>query len=142
MTRDKTSEIKLKTSQLEVSDVKKGIVETHAHTFSTRNTQDYCHHNQTLMEMLNAVQNGQRLYQAIDQAGRQLAAILANEILPNLRCTKDGLKLTPAPKAATIETEEPNDDGEEKSATAPRILKRAVKSADGERILITATQTV
>jgi len=114
VTRDKNSEIKLTTSQLEA----------------------YCRHNQVLMEIVDAVQNGQRLYKV---AVGPLATELANEIMANLRCTKDGLKLMPAPQ---VDTEvAPNDDEEEKSATPPRILKRAVKSANGERILITATQT-
>ena len=102
--------------------------------------QAYCRHNQVLMELINAVQTGQRLYKSVVGP---LAAELANEIMANLVCSKNGLQLMPAPEAAQSETEEaPNDAEQENSAAPPRILKRAVKSANGERILITATQTV
>lgn len=118
VTRDKTCEIKLTIPELKA----------------------YCHGNAILVETLNMVQDGRRLYQTVDGG---IAALLANEMLTSLRCTKDGqLQLVPAPKVAEQRSEKSEDTrAEDKSAAPPRILKRAVKSANGERILITATQT-
>jgi len=115
VTRDKTSEIKLTIPELKA----------------------YCQSNPILMEILDSLKDGPRLYQTVD---RQTAALLANEILTSLRCTEDGqLQLLPAPGNETEEAEDTRDEGN--AAAPPRILKRAVKSANGERILITATQT-
>ena len=93
------------------------------------------------MESLNTLQDGQRIYQILDGG---MAALLANEILTNLRCAEDGqLQLLPTATSAAREIAESEDARtEDKGAASPRILKRAVKSANGERILITATQTV
>jgi len=118
VTRDKTSEIQLTIPELKA----------------------YCSSNATLMESLNTLQDGQRIYQILDGG---MAALLANEILTNLRCAEDGqLQLLPTATSAAREIAESEDARtEDKGAASPRILKRAVKSANGERILITATQT-